>query len=268
MMSSEPKARGPILPVVIIVAVVAAAAGVYYFWIERERQAAQPAMAPAPQAEVEPEPAVRHPIPQVQSPEARKPLPSLGESDEPIRDAVSSLVDRASFEKFFNTANLVRRFVVTVEDLPRKKLGQRYNVAKPVAGQFLVTGKGENAAIDARNYRRYTPYVQLAEAIDTQKLVDLYTYFYPLFQEEYKNLGYPKKYFNDRVVEAIDDLLAAPEIKTSIKLVQPKVLYEYADPNLEALSAGQKIMLRMGPENAARMKAKLQEIRRGLAASR
>jgi hypothetical protein len=43
--------------------------------------------------------------------------------------------------------------------------------------------------------------------------------------------------------------------------VQPKVLYEFADPALEALPSGQKILLRMGPENAARVKAKLREIR-------
>jgi DUF3014 family protein len=267
-MSPEPKPRGPVLPVVIIVTLAAVVAGIYYFWIERERQATPPPAAPVLEPEVKSEPPIRHPIPQSQPPEARKPLPSLAESDEPIRDATATLIDRATFEKFFNTANLVRRFVVTIEDLPRKKMGQRYNIAKPVAGQFVVAGKGESAAIDSRNYRRYTPYVQIAETIDTKKLVGLYTYFYPLLQEEYKNLGYPKKYFNDRVIEAIDDLLAAPEIKTTIKLTQPKVLYEYADPNLEALSAGQKIMLRMGPDNAARVKAKLQEIRRELATSR
>lgn len=256
------------LPVIIIVTLVAIVAGVYYFWIEREREAAQAPAAPAPAAEVKPEPQIRHPIPQGLAPEAQKSLPALAESDEPIRDAITTLIDRATFEKYFNTANLVRRVVVTVEDLPRKKMGQRYNIAKPVAGQFLVAGKGENAAIDSRNYRRYSPYVQIGEAIDAKKLVALYTYFYPLLQEEYKNLGYPKKYFNDRVIDAIDDLLAAPEIKTSIKLTQPKVLYEFADPNLEALSAGQKIMIRMGADNAARVKAKLQEIRRELTAAR
>ena len=49
-----------------------------------------------------------------------------------------------------------------------------------------------------------------------------------------------------------------------VKLVRPKVLYQFADPELEGLSAGQKIMVRMGPENAAKVKAKLREIRREL----
>jgi hypothetical protein len=83
-------------------------------------------------------------------------------------------------------------------------------------------------------------------------------------QEDYRNLGYPKGYFNDRLIEAIDDMLAAPEAPATVALVQPKVLYQYADPDLEARSAGQKIMMRMGSENAAKVKAKLQEIRREL----
>jgi hypothetical protein len=41
-------------------------------------------------------------------------------------------------------------------------------------------------------------------------------------------------------------------------------MYEFADPNLEALSAGEKILLRMGAENAAKIKVKLREIRHAL----
>jgi hypothetical protein len=41
-------------------------------------------------------------------------------------------------------------------------------------------------------------------------------------------------------------------------------LYQFADPNLEDLSAGQKIMIRLGSENAARIKARLRDVRREL----
>jgi hypothetical protein len=42
------------------------------------------------------------------------------------------------------------------------------------------------------------------------------------------------------------------------------VLHEYADPGLERRSAGQRMMLRMGPDNANRLKVKLREIRNAL----
>jgi Protein of unknown function (DUF3014) len=61
-------------------------------------------------------------------------------------------------------------------------------------------------------------------------------------------------------------MLAAPEIDTPIELMRPRVLYEFADPDLETRSAGQKIMIRMGKENALRVKAKLSEFRRELMA--
>jgi hypothetical protein len=41
-------------------------------------------------------------------------------------------------------------------------------------------------------------------------------------------------------------------------------MYEFADPELEALSAGQKVLIRIGPENAALIKAKLRDLRREL----
>ena len=72
------------------------------------------------------------------------------------------------------------------------------------------------------------------------KLVAAYVHFYPIFQEEYRALGYPYGAFNDRVIDAIDDLIVAPEVAGPVRLVQPRVLYEFADPELEALSARQE----------------------------
>jgi Protein of unknown function (DUF3014) len=43
-------------------------------------------------------------------------------------------------------------------------------------------------------------------------------------------------------------------------------MYEFADSTLEDLSAGQKILVRSGPDNERRIKAKLREIRKALTA--
>jgi hypothetical protein len=81
-----------------------------------------------------------------------------------------------------------------------------------------------------------------------------------LFQQAYEDLGNPGKSFDTRLVEVIEHLLATPNVRDEIRLVQPSVLYRYADDRLEKLSAGQKLLIRMGPENAAALKAKLREI--------
>jgi hypothetical protein len=89
----------------------------------------------------------------------------------------------------------------------------------------------------------------------------MYSSFYPLFQAAYVELGYPKGYFNDRLVAVIDHLLAAPTVDGPLRLTQPHIVYKFADPQLESASAGHKIMLRMGSQNALVVKAKLREIR-------
>ena len=104
--------------------------------------------------------------------------------------------------------------------------------------------------------------MRLLETVDAKQLVDPYVRHYPLFQQAYRELGYPDGHFNDRLVEAIDSLLATPDPKGPLSVVQPKIFYEFADRELEQLPAGQKLLLRMGRDNAALVKAKLREIRR------
>jgi hypothetical protein len=89
----------------------------------------------------------------------------------------------------------------------------------------------------------------------------VYRHYYPLFQQAYQDLGYPHGYFNDRLVAVIDHLLATPHPTGPLALVRPKVFWEFADPELEVRSAGQKLLLRLGSENAAVVTRKLRELR-------
>ena len=77
--------------------------------------------------------------------------------------------------------------------------------------------------------------------------------------------GYPEGEFNDRLLAIIDELLATPEVSDPVQLIKPEAYFLFADPELEALSAGQKILLRMGSANAGRVKSKLLEVRAALA---
>ncbi|MEO9078801.1 MAG: DUF3014 domain-containing protein [Rhodanobacter sp.] len=101
----------------------------------------------------------------------------------------------------------------------------------------------------------------MVEQVDPAALVARYVHMYPLFQQAYRQLGYPKGYFNDRLIVVIDNLLAAPEPAQSPALQRSKSFYIYADPDLEALSSGQRLLLRTGPANEAKIKAKLRTIR-------
>jgi hypothetical protein len=257
----SPSMKDPIRWTVLAV-IMAAVAASLYFWQHRKVAAPQPPSAhketpPAPAAR--PAPQIQFPLPQVADSPS---LPTLDQSDSTMREGLASLLGRNIFEQFFQPQNVIRRIVATVDNLPREKLAARLMPVKAVAGPLLLTGAGENRVISAQNSARYLPYVLMAESVDAGRLVAIYVHHYPLFQQAYRELGYPSGYFNDRLVQVIDHLLAAPDIGGPIRLAQRKVLYEFADPELEARSAGQKILIRIGAGNAARVKAKLREIRR------
>ena len=192
-------------------------------------------------------------------------LPALDDSDPALKDTLAGLFGPRWLGRLFYRRDLARRFVVTVDNLPRRQLPSQLLLIKAPAGHFLTTSLGGGPTlIDARNAKRYTIYARFAQAVNAKKAVAAYAFFYPLFEQEYRILGYPSGSFNDRLIEAIDDLLMTPDVRATIEVMQPKVMYEFADPNLEALSAGEKILLRMGADNAAKIKAKLREIRQAL----
>lgn len=279
----------------LLVLLVAVLAAVYLWWQEQQRGAEPPPVAQLPAVPGEtPAPASpagpRYPVPaptdvpaepasplpspeqqateEVQMPEAAppvEPLPALNQSTTVITQILGGMFGEDVLAALFNSDEFVRRLVVTVDSLPEQKLPRQHLLFKRVPGTFLVAGEGAGQSISPENAARYAPYAQLAMRIETQRLVNLYARFYPLFQEAYAELGKPNAYFNDRMVEVIDNLLATPDVVEPIPVVQPKVFYLYADPELEALSAGQKALLRMGATNAAQVKAKLRALRLALA---
>jgi hypothetical protein len=240
----------------ILLAVAAVAVWVYYDGMRLTQRAIEPPPARAPTASTEPQ--IRYPLRTDPQPE---PLPALNESDTTVAGALRALLGPRALEELFNSSQLIRRVVATIDNLPRSKVAARLMPVTRAPGPFRTAGKGEDLTIAPDNSARYVKYVELARAIDAEKMVALYLRFYPLVQNAYEELGYPDAYFNDRLVEVIDHLLAAPELPQRTRLVQPKVFYELADAELEKRSAGEKILMRIGGENAAVIKAKLQEIR-------
>lgn len=255
-------------PLVAVAALVIIAGGAaFYAWRSATPPPAPPPAAAPPVATAPPvapaPPAIQHPLPPPAA--SAPPLPPLADSDATAQEALVALFGRDAFVRYFVPDALVRNFVVTIDNLPRKTAAQRLRPIRAVPGPFAVTRDAGGIAIASDNALRYRPYLTAMEAANAKSLVAAYVRLYPLFQKAYEELGYPNAYFNDRLVQAIDDLLATPDV-ASARLVQPKVLYEFADPALEERSAGQKMMLRMGSANAARVKDKLRALRKELVA--
>lgn len=203
------------------------------------------------------------------------PLPVLAESDPLALTYLEGMLGEPAVNGFIVSDNVISRVVATIDMLGS---GQIPGVVQAVEGpgsEFeAISNETPETVIrnevgdpvpqflmDPSNFDRYTPYVDTLEAASAEKLVEIYGEMYPLFQEAFGQMGYADSDFNARLIEIIDLMLATPDVEAPVELIKPEAVFLFADPDLEALPAGQKILLRMGPENAERVKAKLAEIR-------
>jgi hypothetical protein len=270
----EPGERGGGRTILVVIGLAVVVAGAIWFWWQWHSaesipdHIAVPPVASAPPMPIAPpqeeEPAIRNPV-EAASP--AEPLPALDESDGALAKAIAALVGDKPFGALFVPEGIIRHIVATVDNLPRAEAPVKVWPVRPVGSWLDTVGQGDSLVIGPKNAARYAAYAKVVRGLDAQRLAASYRQFYPLFQEAYRELGYPKGYFNDRLIVAIDDLLATPEPQEPLRLVQVKVRYQFADPDLERRSAGQKILLRIGPENARVVKAKLREFRQYVARS-
>lgn len=251
-----------------------------YFWLRQAPPQLPPPIpvvsppAVAPPAPIEPpKPAISHPV---ELPPGMTKLPPIGRADDFVKDKITELLGAKAVKTHLLIENFVRRVVATVDNLPRSLAPPSKWPIRQTPGRFTIETGKDGSVIGAANAARYAPFVALVDSVDSGRAVALYRELYPLFQGAYEGLGYPGKYFNDRLVEVIDLLLATPEptgplkvelpeIRGPLKPTHPWVLYRFSDPALEGLSSGQKMLLRVGLKNEKRLKSKLAEIRKLIA---
>ena len=196
------------------------------------------------------------------------PLPTLDDSDAYFLLEVGGAFGPA-IESLLVREAVIDRLVASVDSLTRSKLPEQIRPVGALQASFMADpGSDDTLVLGKNSYARYDALVAQIYYADIDTAYDTYRRFYPLFQKAYEQLGYPNAYFNDRLVEVIDHLLETPVPAAPIVLVRPNVLYEFADPGLEALSSGQKLVLRMGPDNSAQLKRLLEKFRARLTAER
>lgn len=271
---------------IILIILVVLGLGAWYL-LSVQKDAVEEAPAPPPIAveeapapppveeEATAEPDVSSPVVAEEAAPEEPPLPPLADSDPVAVEALSGLVGSEPVQQYVVSEDVIPRLVATLDALSGKQVPASIKAVEGPGGDFQATADEQpdsvirNAAgdpipqyvVDPVNYRRYTPYVEMLEAADTADIVASYQDYRPLFEEAFRQLGYPDGDFDQRLRSLIDELLATPDVSGPVRLIKPEAYYLYADEELESLTAGQKVLLRMGPDNAARVKAKLTEIR-------
>ncbi|MET0548128.1 MAG: DUF3014 domain-containing protein [Xanthomonas sp.] len=223
--------------------------------------AAPPAASAAPAAAATPAP-IQHPIDAAEAADAA--IPALAASDDAAWAALSTLAGGDAPLALLLRDHLIQRLVTMVDNLTQRRVTARALALRPVPGELQVSTDASGVSVIAdANAPRYAPYVEAFTRADPATAVATYRRFYPLFQQAYVELGYPQGYFNDRLVQVIDHLLQTPTPKAPLAVeVDPvRGKYRFVDPALESLSIGQKALLRMGPTQAAAVKAQLRAVR-------
>jgi hypothetical protein len=233
-----------------------------YFLRGHETTTTTPVANVAPPAEEAPAPAA--PPSAAPPPERALPLPKLDESDAEIAGGLTELVGQDAVMQFLVPERLIRNIVVTIDNAPRQQMAVAQRPLKATKGTFVTAGTEDMLTLSPENYARYAPLIAVVRNLDAKTLVALYRGMQPLFQQAYEELGHPNSVFNTRLLEVIRHLLATPDPPLEIRLTQPSVQYKFADERLEKLSAGQKVLIRMGRDNAQVVKAKLRELEAAL----
>jgi hypothetical protein len=272
--SSEKKSLGPHIIIVGILLIVILAV---VFWPSEEEP--EPVITPEPEmtepevtAPNEPEvfePTQPAPTVELEEKDDVEPLPEpvepepLDTSDPAVKASLieSSSADEEIVNRMLVNEGLIQRFVVSVTNLANDEMAPNHQLLTPPEQNFRVYSQAGKQWIDAASYKRYTPYVDMLESFDNEALLNIYGIYKDDIQAKFAEIGDPDQDFNSVLLDAIDQLLDTPEVPVPVEVYTDSVAYKYADDRLESLNEPQKQLLRTGPDNMRRIKAKLRELK-------
>jgi hypothetical protein len=190
---------------------------------------------------------------------------TLNTSDAIVGELVRELSSHPKLAAWMANEDLVRRFAAAVDNVadgasPR----QHVDFLRP-ATPFRAVSKRDRFYVHPSSYARYNLPAEVFASLDTQGIVALLGELRPLIDEAYREISPPGSDFEDRLIAAIDHLLAVRAPAGDVELEERTVItFKYADDDIERLSDAQRHFLRMGPDNVRKVQAKLREIRDGL----
>jgi hypothetical protein len=256
---------GPGVPWLPILVVLLGAGGLAWWWFGRSGSEPDPMAGPAfadtalTGAEV-PDTLPLEPLE----------LPPLGESDALVGRLAGALSAHPRWAAWLVHDRLVERFVTSVVTLAAGNSPREHVPFLVPEQDFRVRTAGGGHVVDPATYRRYDAFADALVGLERSGAVRLYRQLAPLFEEAYGELGFPPEQFHATLARAIDNLLAVPVPDGAVGVregVEGVDTYAFTDPALEARSPAEKHVIRLGPENALRVQAKLRQLRAALAAA-
>ena len=191
-----------------------------------------------------------------------EPLPRLEDSDDVVRDALGHIPLGTTGQQYLTPGNIIERsasviYLMAQGDVPYKLLP----VSRPKAA-FPFSDDGTRVVTDPAGFERYNSLTQWLGSLDLESLLSSLEWFFPLFREAWSYYGEDPAAFDMAVVMTLDLVIATPKVDLAeARLVRREAVWIFEDPAIEGLAPIQKLVLRMGPENAKILKAKAAEVR-------
>ena len=187
-------------------------------------------------------------------------LPSLNDSDDFVLEGLRALQNGVALIRVLADDQLIRSIVVFVDNISRGEFPQTSLPYKRIGQEMSVRNIDENLFVMGANaHDRFNQVIDTFVAVDTDQALILYRTLQPLFQNAYAEIGSRNVNFDDTLRSAINAVLRSPDVEGPYQLVKPSVMFLYADASIENMEEMQKQLIRIGPENIEKLKAKLRQ---------
>lgn len=269
-----------------ILVALALVAGLW--WMEQQRQAeirpepgidipAEPVQPepryPLPKPEIHPAPPEAEAAEEVDEsepagqpdlePAPSPPLPDLSDSDTLALEALSDLLGGGFVQQWIKPEFVIPRAVAVINSLDGDAPSMKTWPLAPVDTEARTEAieDSEKLLWTEANTERYEALVAALVAVPPEQAAANYARSYPLFQQAWDELGETEPYFNDRLIDLVDHLLATPQAELPLEVVVHEDRLQFADESLEEASWGRKVLIRMGTAHAGQVKEWLREFR-------
>jgi hypothetical protein len=118
--------------------------------------------------------------------------------------------------------------------------------------------------MDPAGFARYDGLTNTLSSLDVNTTITLFREYQSTIEQAWQALGYTDNSVEPALLEALELIMLTPDIQVDARLLKDEANWIYEDESLEKLPALQKQIMRMGPENAERLKALARDLRGGL----
>lgn len=220
-----------------------------------------PPPPPPPVEQPAPPPA---PMPPAPPPEPAVVLPPLEKSDDFLREQLGKLSPEKSLADWLKTEDMVRRITAALEVMSAGKLPKDSLSFLVPKKKFSIVKSGGKILLDPKSYTRYDGAGAVADSINAQAAAKFFKTAKPLFDQACQELGKRTCDIKDTIAKDLKLLLDVPQVEGMVPLRMKIVTWEMTDPKLESLSPPQKMLIRMGPKNSAKVQGKLREFAKAI----